>query len=300
MRFRSLPTRIGAGAPLVSLMLLLGLPAAGHTQEAGLLLYTDGEAQLVRNLQSLPIERPMELAEDDTLRARIGARLKATLADDTVLMLWDDAEIRLVRVEVRLAQGRRDIELELVGGNVRVIVPPLMTGTSRVLLRTPSARVHLGDGADAVVRHNQSGDYSEVIAFSGEPVVTHLFEDFPGDVTLEAQQTSIVTLDSPPSEPVFVDAESFEELNEQLWWTMPRPVPGWDRLFTEKLVEQGLASFSRARRKATRPLTPVWSSAEGLMDSAVPEPPGGRQPVPRSTLDVRFDIDFESLKEASQ
>lgn len=267
--------------------LILALPAPLVADS--LVLYVTGQGQLIRGMQDMGPPAGLAFQADDSLRVPLGGQAKAILADGTVVQLWEDAELRLVRADTGRAAGPRSVELELVRGNARVIAGSL-PARATVWIRTPSARVEFGRGADAVIRHNQAGDFSEVVAVRGPVVVDHLFEDFPGTATLDTQQTSIVTLESPPSRPVFVDRAAFASLRTELAWTAPTPVPQWRERLDSSLERLGASTYSRLRREAAKPLQPLHSVNEEMLERRRGHRPGEAGPVPRSRLGVEFEL----------
>ncbi len=275
-------------ALLIILGVLVAVPA--WAQSVGNLVYAAGEAQIVRDLKELPVSAGLPLESDDTLRVQIGARMKSMMDDDTIVMIWEDAEVRLENIQIDVIQGVRIVELEQVTGNMRIIASEFFGSTSRIMVRTPSARIQLDAGGDVIIRHRPSDDQTEVISVSGTPIVEHLFSDLEGTANLDPQQTTIITPDNAPSEPVFMDRQTFDDLVSDLKWTMPRPIVDWSGYFGAWLEDQGVESFGRIRRLTARPLQPVRNVSEGLSGQNVPAPPGNIQPEPFGTLEVNFTL----------
>lgn len=256
---------------------LLPATAAGD----GFGLWAAGDVRLVRNLQDIGSPAAKPLLVDDTLRIPVGARVRAIVAG-SVVQAWDDAEWRIVAGE----GGRVDIEH--VRGSLRVAA-----SGSGIVVRAPSARIRLAAGDDVVVTYTASGDYTEVLALSGAPVVGHVFEDFPGEVNLQARQMTVVTLDAAPSRPGVVDQGAFLRRQGELAWTMPQPVPDGEARFAELLADLGDATWRKLRLAAGRPVLPAWSAREPMIGETRPVVPGQPLPTPRSTLSVRIDCPNE-------
>lgn len=240
-------------------------------------VWTAGDVRLVRNLQDIgnPAGRTLEI--DDTVRVPIGGRLRAMIAGSAV-QAWDDSEFRLV------AGAAGAPEIEQIRGSLRVV-----GGPRGLVVKAPTARVQCAEGDDATIIYVAAGDYSEVVALAGKPRVGHIYEDFPGEVDLQPQQMSVVTLDAPPSRPGFVDRSGFARRLGDLQWTMPQPVADWDARFANLLAEMGDATWSRLRLAAGRPILPAWSSREPMVGEARPTPAGQPSPTPKSSLSITVD-----------
>jgi len=271
-------------------LLVFEVAVAQEDEPAGMFLYGSGNIQVVRSLQTVSIEPGMDLFQDDSLRADIGGQMKVRLDDDSVLMLWEDTEIRIKQMRMLPRDGVRDVEIEHLSGNLRVIAAEFVGKESRVLVQTPSAKIALHEQADVLITHEPEQDLTEVVALEGTPEVAHLFTDFAGSVTLEPAQTTLVTLDDAPSDPVFVSQEALAEQTMELQWLMPEPIPDWETFFGERLLGYGESAYGEVRRRAARPLLPVRTTVEGLVEEAPPTPPVGNEPRPTGTLDVDFEI----------
>jgi hypothetical protein len=262
---------------LAVMTLALGLLPAPAAAADGFVLWSAGDVRLVRNLQDIGTPAAAPLLADDTLRVPIGARVRALVGNASVLQAWDDAEWRLVAGE----QGRMDVEH--VRGSIRVAAEG-----PGVVVRAPTARIILAAGDDVIVAYSASGDYTEVLALTGAPVVGHIYEDFPGDVTLQARQTTVVTLDAAPSRPGTTDQGTFARRQAELSWTMPQPVPDGDARFAALLGDLGDATWRKLRLAAGRPVLPAWSVREPMAGETRPIVPG--QPLPTPTSGLRVTI----------
>lgn len=258
--------------------------------EAGTFLFGGGDFQVVRDLKEIEVLPGAMLAVNDTLRTPIGARIRAILSDDSVVMLWEDAEVRLQTVELDVLSGIRTVEVEQITGSLRFVASDFTVAQSTVAIRTPAAIITLAGGADVVVRHNPANDQSEVMVLAGSVEVRHLFSEFPGVVTLEPLQSSVVSMNQAPSSAVFMDRSAYDALQAELNWRMPQPLLDWDARFAAHLDALADRGYGRVRRSVSRPLTPAWGVSEGLIDQAVADRPGSVAPTPRSTLRVEFEF----------
>ncbi len=260
---------------LAAITLALGLLPAPAAAADGFVLWAAGDVRLVRNLQDIGTPAAAPLVADDTLRVPIGARMRAIVGKASVVQAWDDTEWRLVAGE----RGRMGVEH--VRGSIRIAADG-----PGVIVRAPTARILLAAGDDVLVTYSASGDYTEVLALAGAPVVGHIYEDFPGDVTLQARQTTVVTLDAAPSRPGTIDQGTFARRQAELSWTMPQPVPDGEARFAELLEELGDATWRKLRLAAGRPVLPVWSLREPMAGETRPIVPGQPLPTPVSGLRV--------------
>ena len=266
-----------------------------YADTVGRLIYAQGRAQMVRNLKAQRLIPGSPIEENDTMRVQIGARMKTILSDDSILMIWEDTEIRLETAEIDMIQGKRVIGIEQLTGNLRVIASEFLASSNEIQIRTPNARITLDGAGDVVVRQGVQGDNTEIIAISGIANVEHIFADYGGQIRLEPQQTTIVGVERAPSEPVFMDRDAFDDLVDGLLWTLPEPVPDWDDYLGERLETYGVRAFGRVRRLAAKPMTPIHTVVEGLSESNLPARPGNPLPEPRGVVNI--DWDFENVQE---
>lgn len=271
---------------VVALGVLLALPAEAQT--IGRLIYGRGQAQLMRSLQPVPLLPGTPLNSNDTMRVQIGGSLKAILSDDSIVMIWEDTEVRLENVDIDYIQGKRIVEIEQVNGQMRYIAGDFLGATSRIRIRTPNAKIELDAGGDIVVRQGVQGDNTEIVCIAGTPTVEHVFSEFEGRTQLEPQQTSIVGVERAPSQPVFMDRQAYDRMLGELLWTLPQPIPDWQGYFERRLENYAVKSFGRVRRLAAKPTTPIRTFVEGLTEQHLPTRAGEVRPEPFGNLNVEW------------
>lgn len=277
-------------ASLTTLFVLLFLPAGVFAEgPVGKLIYGRGQAQVVRNLkpQSLVPGAPIE--SNDTMRVQIGGRIKSILDDDSIVMIWEDTEIRLENIDIDLIQGKRIIEIEQINGNLRLIAADFLGDNSQIRIRTPNAKIELQAGADAIVRQGVQGDNTEIIVIAGGAKVEHVFSEFEGAVQLEPQQTSIVGVERAPSQPVFMERNAFDKFVQENLWTLPQPVPDWNAFLEQRLEDYGVRAFGRVRRLAAKPTTPIHVFFEGLTEQQIPDRSADMRPEPLANINVTVE-----------
>ncbi|RMF13797.1 MAG: hypothetical protein D6761_10525 [Candidatus Dadabacteria bacterium] len=272
---------------LIACIVAMAAPVAADP--VGRLIYAQGKAQIVRNLKAVPPAPGTVIEGDDLLRAQVGGRLKVILDDDSLVMVWDDSEMRFQNTVIDLMQARRQLQIEQITGQLRLVVSSFL-GSGEILVRTPNARVFVDDAADLLIRQGVQGDDTEIVVLAGRARVEHVFTDFSGAVELEAQQTTIVGTDRAPTAPLFVDRSVFEQVLQDLRWILPEPVPDWDGFFGQHLEDYAVRAFGRIRRLAQRPMTPIRTMVEGLSEAHLPQRPAEPRPEPRSTLDLRWNF----------
>ena len=290
---------------LLSLTLwLLLLPTAVLAEEdegavIGQIIALRGEPSLYRGVKELPAIALAEIHVNESLRCQENQSLKLLFADGSVLVIGPESELHIVSVDFTFAKSRRQLELELVSGQVLIAVAPFLSEQADLILSTPAAHIRINDGT-FVAAHGSGDDQSRITVISGQLRLRNLFAEPQSALVVKARYNSVVPSSGDPSLPVLLADDAFAAEQESFRLTLPdyehpsAPVG--------ELVSRDLATISGATvRLNRRPNLPLYGSRPSLQKLDRVRDAGTQRTPESGNLSIHWQFpDGSSFRENSR
>lgn len=159
-----------------------------------------------RNRAILEAKKGDNVVYNDLVRTEKGGRARITLADQSILSLGSQAELRIIRHDARTQQTT----LQLGYGRVRAEVASVTRDRGRFELRTPTAVagvIGTDFGADSSIP-----GVTSFICISGLVEVSNADANVPGKVPCPAGSTTTVSTGLPPTAPQPATPQQIQQL----------------------------------------------------------------------------------------
>jgi len=149
---------------------------------------------VVREEQSIPAAKDMELRWLDVVKTDSAGRVRIELADGSVLSLSSEAQLRILRHDVR----RQQTILELLYGRLLATAMRIGKSSGKFDVKTPTAVVGVVGTRFGVKVDPESTD---VLCKEGAVSVRNADPDVVGEVVVRAGEFTHVERGKPPSPP---------------------------------------------------------------------------------------------------
>lgn len=175
--------------------------------------------QVAAILGSMRVERPQgevllrvgdRVLVGDRLRTQSGDRAKIVLADDAVIDMGSNTELRIETQRGQAGTGDAETVLMLMGGRVRAVAPPQLGSAGRFEIETPAAVAFRG--GEFLISYDGAAEVSKVVALEGPAGVAGKLGMVGGVVEVEPGFVTEVRKGRQPKTPQETDPSDVDRL----------------------------------------------------------------------------------------